>query len=173
MHPLLRLLWAAALALLVSLALAGCGSGGPPGDDEDEDGGSTTNTTSSATNNTASSTNSTATSTNSTATSTNSSSTANARFVGTWELTSGQDGSNMYIIFSADGSFVMKDTLSGSVHMRGTYTVSGSTASGPLTNPGVGDGEIVATVDGDAMALDFIEHWHNPYKHNLYTGSKI
>lgn len=167
-----RLLWAAALALLISLALAGCGSGGPPGDDEDDDGGST-NTTSSATNNTSSSTNSTTASTNSATASTNSSSSANARFVGTWELTSGQDGSSMYILFDANGTFVMKDTLSGPVHMRGTYTVSGSTATGPLTNPGVGDGEIVATVDGDAMALDFIEHWHDPYKHNLYTGSKI
>jgi hypothetical protein len=55
----------------------------------------------------------------------------------------------------------------------GTYTVSGNTARGPMQNPGTGTGEIVATVSGSTMALDFIEHWHTPYKTLKFTGVKI
>ena len=48
-----------------------------------------------------------------------------------------------------------------------------NTATGPLENPGVGTGEIVAELDGDDLILDFVEFWHSPPKHNPYTGSKI
>lgn len=94
-------------------------------------------------------------------------------FVGSWALTHSVDGSAMFIDFNEDGTFVMKDCVDCGAHMTGTYTVDGKTASGPLENPGVGEGEIVAELDGDALTLDFIEHWHNPYKHVPYTGSKI
>ena len=42
-----------------------------------------------------------------------------------------------------------------------------------MINPGVGSGEITATVDGDAISLDFIEHWHTPYKVVHYTGNRL
>ena len=94
-------------------------------------------------------------------------------FVGSWALTHATDGSAMFIDFNSDGTFVMKDCAECGPHMTGTYTVDGDTASGPLENPGVGEGEIVAELDGENLILDFIEHWHNPYKHVPYTGSKI
>lgn len=96
-----------------------------------------------------------------------------ADVVGTWALTQSNDGSSMYIDFNDNGSFVMKDCLDCGAHMTGTYTVNGNRVAGPLVNPGIGEGEIVATVDGNSITLDFIEHWHNPYKHVPYTGSKL
>ena len=42
-----------------------------------------------------------------------------------------------------------------------------------MVNPGTGTGEIVATLSGDTLSLDFVEYWHNPYKHVPYTGAKI
>ena len=42
-----------------------------------------------------------------------------------------------------------------------------------MQNPGTGTGEIVATLEGDSMALDFIEHWHSPYKTLQFTGVKL
>jgi hypothetical protein len=95
------------------------------------------------------------------------------QFAGTWALTQTGDGSSMFIVFNADGSFIMKDTADGPAHMTGTYTVSGNVASGPLKNPGVGIGEIIATLNGSTLDFEFIEHWHNPYKHIFYTGTKI
>ncbi len=96
-----------------------------------------------------------------------------AKFTGTWALSTGS-GISWYIIFNDDGSFVISDNASGTARRCfGTYTVDGDVATGPMTNPGVGEGEIVATIDGDTLSLDFIEHWHNPYKHVPYTGTKI
>ncbi len=96
-----------------------------------------------------------------------------SKFVGTWALTQGA-GVSWYLIFNDDGSWLISDTADGSARrVYGTYAVDGNTASGPMVNPGTGVGEIVATIDGDVLALDFIEHWHNPYKHVAYTGTKI
>ena len=97
----------------------------------------------------------------------------NAKFVGTWALTQGQ-GISWYIIFNNDGSWLISDTEDGSARrVYGTYTVDGNTASGPMVNPGTGEGEIIATLEGDVLSLDFVEFWHNPYKHVAYTGTKI
>mgnify|MGYP003590653362 CR=1 FL=1 len=96
-----------------------------------------------------------------------------AKFTGTWALTQGA-GISWYILFNADGTWLISDTADGSARRDyGTYAVSVAVATGPMTNPGVGEGEIVATIDGDTLSLDFIEHWHNPYKHVPYTGTKI
>jgi hypothetical protein len=95
------------------------------------------------------------------------------KFVGTWQLTQVDDGTTMFAIFAADGSTVFARNASGSsVAMSGTYTVDGNTAVGPL-HGAPGEAELSAVIDGDAISYDFIEHWHSPYKHNRYTGSKI
>ena len=97
----------------------------------------------------------------------------NSDFVGTWALTQGA-GTSWYLIFNDDGSWLISDTADGSAQrVYGTYTVDGNTASGPMVNPGTGEGEIVATLDGDVLTLDFVEYWHDPYKHVAYTGTKI
>ena len=96
-----------------------------------------------------------------------------AKFTGTWALTQGA-GISWYILFNDNGTWLISDTADGSARrVFGTYSVDGDVATGPMTNPGVGTGEIVATIDGDTLSLDFIEHWHNPYKHVPYTGTKI
>lgn len=98
---------------------------------------------------------------------------SSANFTGTWALTQGA-GTSWYIIFKDGGSWLISDDASGSARrVYGTYTVDGDVARGPMVNPGTGVGEIVATLDGDTLSLDFIEHWHNPYKHVPYTGTKI
>ena len=92
--------------------------------------------------------------------------------VGTWSLTNG--GSTWYILFAADGSWLISDTADGSSRrVFGSYTMSGDSISGSMTNPGVGSGEIAATISGDSISLDFIEHWHTPYKHVPYTGTRL
>ena len=95
-------------------------------------------------------------------------------FVGTWALSQG-GGTAWYILFNENGSWVISDTADGSaVRVFGTYTVSGDTASGPMTNPGVGTGEIEATLTGDTtLSLDFVEFWHSPPKHVPYNGTKL
>ena len=133
-----KFLWTTLLALVLPLALAGCGGGSGGSDDNGDD-----------------------------------NATGDNDFVGSWALAQAIDGSAMFIDFNEDGSFVMKDCAECDAHMTGTYTVDGDTATGPLENPGVGTGEIVAELDGDDLILDFVEFWHSPPKHNPYTGSKI
>ena len=97
----------------------------------------------------------------------------NAKFTGTWAL-SQNDVVDWYIHFNADNSWFISNNADGSGRrVFGTYAVSGNTARGPMQNPGTGTGEIVATVDGRSLALDFIEHWHTPYKVLQYAGVKI
>ena len=97
----------------------------------------------------------------------------NSKFVGTWALSQG-GGTLWYIIFNSDNSWLISDTADGSARrVYGTYTVDGNTAAGPMVNPGIGTGEIVAVLEGATLSLDFVEFWHNPYKHVFYTGTKI
>lgn len=92
--------------------------------------------------------------------------------VGTWSLTNG--GSTWFILFAEDGSWLISDTADGSRRrVYGSYTVDGDAVRGSMTNPGVGTGEIAATISGDSISLDFIEHWHTPYKHVAYTGTRL
>ena len=104
--------------------------------------------------------------------SSSSSSSSSNSFVGGWKLTSGS--SVWYLYVYADGSCRLCDTASeSSPHLTGTYSVSGSTLTGNMTNPGVGEAQIVASLSSGTMSLDFIEHWHTPYKHIAYTGAKL
>ena len=78
--------------------------------------------------------------------------------------------------FNADGTVVeYNDPGFSSRHLSGTYAQDGQNVRGPFTNPGVGDGEIVCTLsnDGTSMQMDFIEHWHQPFKHVPLTGAKL
>ena len=103
--------------------------------------------------------------------SSNSSSSSND-FVGGWKLTSGS--SVWYLYVYTDGSCKLCDSADESKpHLSGTYSVSGSTFTGNMTNPGVGEAQIVASLSSGTMSLDFIEHWHTPYKHIAYTGAKL
>ena len=97
----------------------------------------------------------------------------NSKFTGTWALSQGA-GTVWYIIFNDDGSWLISDTADGSAQrVFGTYAVDGNTAEGPMTNPGVGTGEIIAELDGSTLALDFVEFWHSPPKHVPYVGTQL
>lgn len=92
--------------------------------------------------------------------------------VGTWSLTN--SGGTWYILFASNGSYKISDKADGSQQrVYGNYSVSGNKVTGSMTNPGVGTGEIAATISGNAIVLDFIEHWHTPYKVVRYTGNKL
>lgn len=96
--------------------------------------------------------------------------------VGTWEFTDVEAGTISWWVFSADGNFVRYDDQAlTKPHFAGTYTQQGTKVTGTFVNGSVGDGEIDGTVsdDGKTMTLDFIEHWHDPYKHNAYTAVKL
>ncbi len=142
-----RFFWTAIWTLLLPLALAGCGGGGPPDDSADNDNENAETETVAG---------------------------DNSAFVGTWALRQGTGAVEWYILFKADNSWLISDTPDGSAQrVYGTYTVEGNRAAGPMVNPGTGEGEIVATLSGETLALDFVEYWHNPYKHVLYNGTKI
>lgn len=93
--------------------------------------------------------------------------------VGTWKLsTSG--AAPWFAHFASDGTWKITDDQAGSKRrVYGTYSTSGSSFQGSMTNPGVGDGEINGTFTQSSMSMDFIEHWHTPYKHVPYTGAKL
>ena len=96
----------------------------------------------------------------------------NSSVVGTWSLSN--SGGTWYILFAQDGSWKISDTADGSQRrVYGNYTTSGNKVGGSMTNPGVGTGAIAATIDGKNISLDFIEHWHTPYKTVRYNGSKL
>ncbi len=92
--------------------------------------------------------------------------------VGSWDLTA-TDGSKFYIHFASNGSFEITDDSAGNVkHITGNYTASGDSFKGNMNNPGVGTGEINGTVSGNTLSLNFIEHWHTPYKTIVFSGVK-
>lgn len=92
--------------------------------------------------------------------------------VGTWSLN--RPGRTIYIVFGEDGAYEICENADGSERIvYGTYTVSGNTVSGPMTNPGVGSGDILAVIDGDTILLDFTEYWHTPHKVVEYSGERL
>jgi len=99
-----------------------------------------------------------------------------AAFVGTWLVTKHDDPpTTSYYVFNQDGSFYKMragEGLNGDLHLSGTFSVDSGALKGNFTNPGVGTGEIVATIKNGIMEMDFIEHWHTPYKHVPCTGVK-
>jgi|GEM_PF-3431691 len=95
-------------------------------------------------------------------------------FIGTWKLTSSEDGSFWYAFFYNDGTWRIADNSDGSqVRVYGSYQSSGNKLNGDMVNPNVGKGAINASISGGTMNLDFVEHWHTPYKTVHYTGSKL
>lgn len=98
--------------------------------------------------------------------SSSSSSSSRNEFVGTWEIT--KEGIPAYWFFFEDGTFRKNrgnQPQNGAVHFTGTYRVNHGTLSGEFVNPGVGRGEIKATIASDGrMLMDFIEFWHTPTK---------
>ena len=93
--------------------------------------------------------------------------------VGTWRLVS-DTGSAWYAHFYKDGNWKISDDAEGNARrVYGTYTCKGVSFSGPMVNPGVGNGKIEGTFEDNSMTMDFIEYWHTPAKHVPYTGSKI
>lgn len=99
--------------------------------------------------------------------------------VGKWAVYEGTTPSGAPIQwwqFNEDGTFAYYNNPEfTSKHLGGTYSQDGNKVTGPFTNPGVGDGEIEAVVsdDGKSLQIDFIEHWHTPYKHVPLNGVKI
>jgi len=87
--------------------------------------------------------------------------------VGTWA--GDGDGRTAFMSGGTWGEYT--DATLTSKHLGGTYTQSGNHVTGTGNNPGVGDLDIDGTVsdDGKTLQLDFIEHWHDPYKHNPAT----
>ncbi len=92
--------------------------------------------------------------------------------VGVWKLSGA--GGTWYAHFGSDGTWKISDDAEGSARrVYGNYTVSGGSFKGDMENPGVGEGEISGTFQDGTMAMDFVEHWHTPYKHVAYTGPKL
>lgn len=146
MPKLRRHFWTIFLSLLIPFALAGCGEGGPPENADDAENSESTEPVAGN----------------------------NSAFVGTWALRQGNGGVEWYILFKANNSWLISDTANGSAQrVYGTYAVNGNRAAGPMVNPGTGVGEIIATLNGASLSLDFVEFWHNPHKHVLYNGTKI
>ncbi|MGI5868603.1 MAG: hypothetical protein ACOX9C_04035 [Kiritimatiellia bacterium] len=96
-------------------------------------------------------------------------------FVGTWHLHPDKGGAGWYAFFNADGTWKIADDREGNRRrVFGNYRVANGKLEGDMTNPGVGTGAINATISpGGIMALDFIEHWHDPHKVVTYSGSKL
>ncbi len=95
---------------------------------------------------------------------------------GTWQFRSGETGTISWWVFKDDGSFVTYDNEQlTAAHIRGTFSQDGNTISGAFVNGSVGNGEISGTIadDGKTMQIDFIEHWHTPYKHVPYSATKL
>ena len=91
--------------------------------------------------------------------------------VGTWGA--GGDGRT---VFSSDGTWdEYDDAALTHRHLGGTYTQSGNSFTGSGSNPGVGDLDIEGTISDDknTLQMDFIEHWHDPYKHNPATLTRM
>jgi hypothetical protein len=92
---------------------------------------------------------------------------------GSWKLVS-DGGSAWYAHFSGDGTWKITDDAAGNARrVYGTYSCSGNRFSGPMVNPGVGEGKIEGTWEDGEMTMDFVEYWHTPAKHVPYTGTKM
>ncbi len=87
-------------------------------------------------------------------------------FIGTWLIE--KEGTYAYWIFKDDGTFTKKragESLNGTTHVVGTYSVNDGFITGDFTNPGVGRGEIEGEINSQGKFLmDFIEYWHSPRK---------
>jgi hypothetical protein len=104
----------------------------------------------------------------------NTPSVTNNEFVGSWALSNSAGATEFYLYIESNNTFVLTDVPDKTrVHMSGTWSVTNGTFTGPFTNPGVGNGDLVCTIANGVMSVDFIEHWHSPDKHLPYTGKKL
>lgn len=87
-------------------------------------------------------------------------------FEGIWIIE--KEDTTSYWIFNENGTFTKKragESLNGSTHFSGTYSVRDGKISGDFTNPGVGRGEIEGSINSsDRFIMNFIEYWHSPRK---------
>ncbi|MDF3129588.1 lipocalin family protein [Kiritimatiellaeota bacterium B1221] len=99
---------------------------------------------------------------------------ADNAFVGTWLIQ--KEDTTSYWVFNSDGTFSKYRAgapLGESLHFNGIYTITNGTLTGDFLNPGVGTGEIIATInENEVMQMQFIEHWHTPYKEVACIGFK-
>lgn len=96
--------------------------------------------------------------------------------VGRYEMVWQDGGGTTWWQFNEDGTYAYyNDAGFNSKHISGTYSQDGNRITGPFENPGVGSGEIDAILsdDGKSLQIDFIEHWHSPYKHVPLAGTRI
>ena len=88
------------------------------------------------------------------------------QFIGTWLIQ--KEDTNSYWVFYENGTFTKKragESLGGTTHFTGTYSVTDGEISGDFMNPGVGTGEIEGYIDSQGrFIMDFIEYWHSPRK---------
>jgi hypothetical protein len=97
------------------------------------------------------------------------------QFFGSWTISEATGETIGYLFIKPDNTFVWADIPDiTSPHFSGAWTFTGGTLKGPFTNPGVGDGELACTLAATgSMNIEFIEYWHSPAKHMLFTATKI
>ena len=93
--------------------------------------------------------------------------------IGSWQL-SDADGSIWFIHFADNGTWKITNDAAGNEHrVHGSFKIKGTGFIGDMINPGTGTGEIKGSWQSNTMKLDFIEHWHTPYKTIHYKGSRL
>jgi hypothetical protein len=98
------------------------------------------------------------------------------QFIGSWELIYVEDPSigKFLLNIKSDNTFDWFDPGKTVPHFSGTWSITGDTLIGPFTLKDVGEGELFCTIAANgSMNIDFVEHWHDPYKHVPYTATKL
>ncbi len=97
------------------------------------------------------------------------------QFVGSWAVLDAASVLTGFLVIESNNNFAWFDNQGDTIpHFFGTGSVTNGTFTGPFTNPGVGDGELVCTIAANgSMNMDFIEFWHSPPKHVPYTATKF
>jgi hypothetical protein len=100
--------------------------------------------------------------------------------VGTWIMTTVVTGStDFYLHIGADGSMNINDYPDDREHLPGNWGISGGTFLGHFINLNLNpedfnpNGDLVGTFINRVFTLDFIEYWHDPPKHILYTATRL
>jgi hypothetical protein len=105
---------------------------------------------------------------------TGNSSSGNA-FLGTWVIydqTAGDAAEPFYVHFQSDNTFFFSDSPDATA-AGDAYTVENGQLTGNFVNPGVGDGRIECTIEGDELVMSFIEYWHDPANVVPYRGTRL
>lgn len=104
------------------------------------------------------------------------------KFLGTWTLTQDGPGEIIQLDFNADGTWstsaaanklvIQDDAGPMAQDASGTYVVDGSAAWGPMVESPFGSGTMTATIDGQALSVDFLFAGFKPPVHERYAGTK-